>query len=131
MKSCPKCGTQYTDDTLRFCLQDGTPLAGVVVTGGPSASIDEIETVVRRDDRINVPVESDAIKYNADSTVMHSEPEAKRPTNVLAVAGIIGVVLLLIIAVLTAAGLWLYSRNSRAALNTATDNGNHANTGSA
>ena len=26
MKNCPKCGTAYTDDTLSFCLSDGTPL---------------------------------------------------------------------------------------------------------
>lgn len=26
MKQCPKCGNSYTDDTLRFCLEDGTPL---------------------------------------------------------------------------------------------------------
>ncbi len=26
MKQCPKCGTNYTDDTLSFCLSDGTPL---------------------------------------------------------------------------------------------------------
>ena len=26
MKQCPKCRTNYADDTLRFCLEDGTPL---------------------------------------------------------------------------------------------------------
>lgn len=26
MKQCSKCGNSYTDDTLRFCLEDGTPL---------------------------------------------------------------------------------------------------------
>ena len=26
MKYCPLCESQYTDETLRFCLQDGTPL---------------------------------------------------------------------------------------------------------
>ncbi len=27
MKHCPLCESQYADETLRFCLQDGTPLA--------------------------------------------------------------------------------------------------------
>ena len=27
MKHCQTCGANYTDDTLRFCLEDGTPLA--------------------------------------------------------------------------------------------------------
>ena len=26
MKQCPQCRTNYADDTLRFCLEDGTPL---------------------------------------------------------------------------------------------------------
>src|SRR4030095_6551186 len=27
MKRCPKCNRQYNDDSLRFCLEDGSPLA--------------------------------------------------------------------------------------------------------
>lgn len=30
MKFCPQCRSSYSDDTLRFCLQDGTPLAEYV-----------------------------------------------------------------------------------------------------
>ena len=30
MKHCPKCSSQYSDLTLSFCLQDGTPLVGEV-----------------------------------------------------------------------------------------------------
>lgn len=37
MKRCQKCGTSYTDDTLRFCLEDGTELT----------ASDEQQTVVR------------------------------------------------------------------------------------
>lgn len=29
MKQCPQCKTTYTDDTLSFCLSDGTPLAAM------------------------------------------------------------------------------------------------------
>lgn len=36
MKECPKCGTTYTDDSLRFCLADGSPL-----------NMDEQPTIVR------------------------------------------------------------------------------------
>lgn len=38
MKQCPQCRTTYTDDTLRFCLSDGTPLT--------SLNAGEAETVV-------------------------------------------------------------------------------------
>ena len=29
MKRCPKCSREYKDDTLRFCLEDGTPLSSI------------------------------------------------------------------------------------------------------
>ena len=45
MKVCPSCKTQYTDDSLAFCLQDGTPLVLIepAFTGGG-----ETDTVIRR-----------------------------------------------------------------------------------
>lgn len=39
MKQCPSCRSRYTDDTLQFCLQDGTPLAAVYADN-------ETETVI-------------------------------------------------------------------------------------
>lgn len=42
MKICPQCQTSYTDDTLQFCLQDGTPLGSQPV----SDSWAESETLV-------------------------------------------------------------------------------------
>ena len=41
MKHCPSCGTNYSDATLRFCLEDGTPLVHA----------DEQATVVRPGER--------------------------------------------------------------------------------
>jgi hypothetical protein len=62
MKYCPNCQTTYTDDTLRFCLQDGTQLAEVsdANTDMPTVSFDDSETLVSRKPpqqvvRINVP----------------------------------------------------------------------------
>lgn len=46
MKTCPKCNTQYADDTLSFCLNDGTPLAGSA-TDAQTVVFNESETVVR------------------------------------------------------------------------------------
>jgi ketosteroid isomerase-like protein len=43
MKICPNCGTRYTDDTLLYCLQDGSRLDPVIAEG----ENDERETVVR------------------------------------------------------------------------------------
>ncbi len=44
MKSCPTCHSQYTDDSLRFCLQDGTPL--LEPTAAPTVAFSDQETVV-------------------------------------------------------------------------------------
>ena len=38
MKYCPACSSQYSDDTLSFCLQDGTPLEG----GAKQSTIDTV-----------------------------------------------------------------------------------------
>jgi hypothetical protein len=49
MRRCPKCGTTYTDETLRFCLADGTPL---LAEGG------EEQTVIsgrREGVRVDIP----------------------------------------------------------------------------
>lgn len=45
MKKCPSCETTYTDDTLKYCLADGNPLADTV---------DEVPTVVRTASRDTV-----------------------------------------------------------------------------
>jgi len=45
MKTCPSCGTSYTDNSLIFCLQDGTPLDRV----------DEVPTVVNTSPRVTAP----------------------------------------------------------------------------
>jgi len=42
MKDCPNCGTRYTDDSLQFCLQDGSPLRHSV------AAEQDAETIVSR-----------------------------------------------------------------------------------
>ncbi len=44
MKHCPQCQTSYTDGTLKFCLQDGTPL--VETSDTFSASSTGAQTVV-------------------------------------------------------------------------------------
>lgn len=62
MKFCPNCQTTYTDNTLRFCLQDGTQLADVpdASTDMPTVAFNEPETIVtpkppQQVVRINLP----------------------------------------------------------------------------
>lgn len=39
MKTCPKCKRQYKDDSLRFCLEDGTPLFSAHDSKAPATEI--------------------------------------------------------------------------------------------
>lgn len=53
MKICPQCQSTYTDDTLQFCLQDGTPLA---VHSGHSSSLP-------------------TVSWTESETLVHNKPE--------------------------------------------------------
>lgn len=48
MKICPNCHTQYTDDTLRFCLQDGAQLAQGLPPERLIGADGEVPTVYRK-----------------------------------------------------------------------------------
>lgn len=51
MKHCATCQTTYTDNTLRFCLKDGTQLSQIADENSaslPTTALDEYETVVSR-----------------------------------------------------------------------------------
>jgi hypothetical protein len=52
MKHCPTCKTNYADDTLQYCLEDGTPLVGLHDSQAPTVALSEAEaaTVVRGGD---------------------------------------------------------------------------------
>lgn len=70
MKTCPACKSTYTDETLRFCLQDGTELIGSSSGNYPTQVLPEMETVVRRD-----PVITDA--HQGRTTHAAVVPDAK------------------------------------------------------
>jgi hypothetical protein len=48
MKQCPACQAQYADETLSFCLQDGTPLVAGSLGDTPTVVLGETETFVAR-----------------------------------------------------------------------------------
>jgi len=47
MKVCPKCNVYYDDDTLSFCLDDGTPLTFASQSDTPTAFLTDTELVTR------------------------------------------------------------------------------------
>lgn len=60
MKYCPKCQATYADDTLRFCLQDGTPLADADASASETVSFTDEATLVspKKVEPLNIPVEN-------------------------------------------------------------------------
>lgn len=107
MKICPNCHTQYTDDTLRFCLQDGAPLTGAPVTRQPTVSLagQAMETVSSEADG------SVATRWKQDSAVARAavaETKSRSRWLIWAAAGVFSLIFLGGIAAL---GLWLYFKD--------------------
>ena len=134
MKICPSCHTQYTDNTLMFCLQDGTPL-DAAFSSEPSTTWsgdDELETAVRA----KYPTQPGTAQ-SAESEGPHVPPQrasrSKTPFIVVATA----VATLLILGIL-GLGAWLYFRkdsettrntsNGRANQNSSAANANSTRT---
>jgi hypothetical protein len=123
MKYCPTCRTEYADDSLQFCLQDGTPLAGV---SNQNASPDyeaESETLV-------VPKKVEPIRFEPPSSyqtdlsknqanwgqsqpvIVEREPK-KSNTTAIVLLSILGTIALLGLGGL---GAWLYFKNNKTAV---------------
>jgi hypothetical protein len=58
MKRCPVCQREYTDETLSYCLEDGSPLSGK--SKEPS---DMAATIIMPDPRITVPERQETFRY--------------------------------------------------------------------
>ncbi len=114
MKQCPTCQSQYTDDTLQFCLQDGSPLRSAPDVPGKTLDYGEQETVVagRESNQINAPHVTNPTDWNPQqyqSNAAIPTPE-KRSNATFAVFLTVFVMLLLFSFV--GIGAWLYFRGA-------------------
>ena len=91
MKRCPKCNRKYEDETLKFCLEDGTTLAVAMRDPAPPAT----EILPRGGPTLKSSAEPTIPSYpNAgDFRPTQTEP---RHTNPVLTAGVIAIVLLLV-----------------------------------
>ena len=123
MKSCPSCKTQYSDDTLQFCLQDRTPLTGLAETEAFTVVLDETETVVGRKgpDRVGVPLNDTAWSPSQVTRVAAAIPEKKGSNT--AVAIILTALGMLVVFGLIGFAALVFWRNSQS---TASNSGNTA-----
>lgn len=110
MKKCPKCGSQYTDDTLRFCLQDGSRLGEL-----PGKTDDgEVLTEFRRTEHAD---ESEASRITR--VAKRSTPVSGTSKVTVAVIG--GIALIFVFGILAVAA-WVIFKNLP------TGNANNTNT---
>ncbi len=124
MKQCPTCQSQYTDDNLQFCLQDGSPLkpVGDSQESKTIAFGAEQETVVtnRQSGQINQPNLTNPTDWNPNQYQSNPAVPAvpqKKSNATIAVFVTVFVMLLLFSGV--GIGAWLYFRGA-----TPDDNGN-------
>lgn len=106
MKICPQCQTSYTDDSLQFCLQDGTPLTASPTTNSWN---DSEETLVSpRRDRMpsNLPPQNVAGSREVVVT------EAPRKSNTALIVALTTLITLLA-AGAAIIGFWYVKRNDK------------------
>lgn len=114
MKFCPSCHSTYTDQSLRFCLQDGTDLVSSNARDHLTHELGESETVIRQD-----PIASDQEK----SRVTQVSPIRRetKSSNTLLIVVLTAVGMCILFGGIVAA--WLFvtydrSKNGATALNT-------------
>ena len=103
MKVCPVCKTQYTDDSLAFCLQDGSRLA--TQEDSPiTVALPESETVVRNKDR-----DTDVASWRKSEVTHVAAPRTeKRRSRAPLVIGIVAVVFIVLFGIVSLVALLLY-----------------------
>ena len=105
MKRCPKCQRAYEDETLRFCLEDGSPLFDARDSEAPATEIlPARSTPTLKSTGPTVP------SYQAASGPSPETPEPRSANPILTV-GVVAIVLLLL-ALVAIAGVFVF-RQSR------------------
>lgn len=120
MKHCPNCQTRYTDDTLRFCLQDGMPLVADSEVSQPTVAFGEAETETvispRKVERLPIDVpENYATNRLQNSEIVYAPTEAAAPPRKSRTLPIVLATAFVTLLLLGAGGIgaWLYLRNNQ------------------
>jgi hypothetical protein len=97
MKQCPKCKREYDDDSLRFCLEDGTQLARedasptiagpTMVLPGNEPGPTTISGVARPD--VRLPAAPDTKRHQVGPTQGFASPASLSPGTVRIVIGVL------------------------------------------
>ena len=103
MKRCLKCNRQYNDDTMRFCLEDGTPLSATTRDADPPAT-EILPSPVAPTQRSSAPTIPSYLSDNA--------PQADaRGSNPILTLGVV-VIALLLLALVGIAAFFVFRQTS-------------------
>ncbi|CAN5727750.1 hypothetical protein BH24ACI2_BH24ACI2_13080 [soil metagenome] len=129
MKYCPSCQTSYTDDTLKFCLQDGTPLVEVSNSRAQIPTIafgeGEAETVISPKSREPIrrvePLEIENYQREPvqEERITDVHPKTKKSNTALIVA-LTTLATLLVLG--GAIGAWFYFKDGKTEIAQNTNN---------
>ncbi len=104
MKQCPKCQTTYTDETLRFCLADGSalvPLTGTEKTVSSMPGSEETIAFDRNPLRVDVPgkPEPESVNTLISPPAFQSSPAApaRQGVSFVVVGLLVGLLLVVIL----------------------------------
>ncbi len=109
MKSCPTCGSKYTDDTLSFCLSDGSRLGDDGAAGAVTVVLGETETFVRS---------SGAADAVTQVVPMPAAQPSTPPSRIGMAVAITVVVMLMLFAIVGIGGFLLWRNYSEPSANT-------------
>ncbi len=112
MKYCPSCQTNYADDTLQFCLQDGTQLAEFPDQSSPTIFLTDSETLVspkKVEPLGHIPPQN--WEPSQVTRVSSLEPEPKKSNT--AVAVLLTAFGMFLFFGLAGIGVWLYLKNGK------------------
>lgn len=117
MKYCPNCRTEYADDNLQFCLNDGTPLVAAPNLNTSPDFDNEPETLVIPKQVVPINFEPPSAYQTNQAGWQPSQPviieqraEKKSNTAMVVALTFLGTILLLGLGSL---GTWLYLRNNK------------------
>lgn len=105
MKICPQCQTTYADESLQFCLEDGSRLATLANQSSqmPTQSFSEEETVVARS--------QPTWEQSRVTQISGIQPQTSKSNNTTAV--LVTVLIMTLIFSVGGVGAWIYFRKAQ------------------
>src|SRR5215510_4087438 len=104
MKTCPKCHRTYEDETLRFCLEDGSPLFDQRDSEAPATEILPARGAP------TLKSSGPTAPTYPSGNVANFEGTTVRNSNSILTVGVVAIAILLL-ALVTIAGVFLFRQN--------------------